>query len=99
MPVRETQVQKLLIRALADGRYSAARLATELVESERTLGCYLAGSLPMPIETQICFAHVLINQIPGMEREGRNLLSRLRSQISFQSGETVTHSHRPAGFF
>jgi hypothetical protein len=88
---------KLLSAGIAAGRFDVTRIAAELVIDERTVGLYIAGSTPMPIDRQICLARFLIEHVPALSRQGHNLLSQLRSRVAFESGATKVDSQAPPG--
>ena len=95
MRPEHSQAVKLLTRVIASGHFDVSQLAAELVTDERTLGRYLTGDLPMPIEQQVCLAKLVIGHVPVLSRQGRNLLSQVKAKIDFEKGETIVHNFAP----
>src|SRR2546430_13216840 len=92
---RQNRATELLRKGLAAGWFDVQRIAGELVVDERTLGLYVSGALPMPLERQLCFALFLIAHVPSQARRGHNLLGRIQAEIRFHSGQTQLPSTAP----
>ena len=99
MKPADSEASRSLARIIATGRADVATMARVLVTDERTIGRYLAGDLAMPTARQLCLAHFLINDMPGLAREGHKLLGRAQARIRFESGETVVHNDAPPSRF
>jgi hypothetical protein len=91
----QSEARRLLVKAIETGGFSPERLARELVVSERTLAQYAAGEVMIPAERQLCLAHFLVDNVPALAREGRNLVGKAQAQIRFRSTDTVTHQTMP----
>jgi hypothetical protein len=89
---------RILSAGIAAGRFDVTQIAAELITDERSIGLYIAGLAPMPIDRQICFARFLVEHVPALARQGHNLLSQLRSQVAFETGVTKVHDQGPPGF-
>lgn len=92
---RKGSAVALLTKVVASGLCDADQVAAELVTDGRTVGLYIAGSLPMPTDRQLCFAHFLIERVPSMARHGHNLLSQIKAEVSFARSDTVLHLNAP----
>ena len=88
--------QFALVRESLRERAIHLRVASELVTDERTVGLYLAGVEPMPLDRQLCLARFLIESVPSLSRQGHNLLARLRAEVAFARTDTVLHLTAPS---
>jgi hypothetical protein len=95
----DSEASRLLAKIIATGQSDVATMARVLVTDERTIGRYLAGDLAMPAARQLCLAQFLVNDMPGLAREGHRLLGRVQARIRFESGETVVHNDAPPSRF
>jgi hypothetical protein len=96
---RHSRSAVLLRQIIVAGWFDVSRLAAELVVDERTIGLYMCGSLPMPIERRLCFAQFLIEHVPALSRHGHNLLSQLRAEVQFAQSTTRVHKGQPMTLF
>jgi len=92
---RQGYAATLLAKIIASGWFDIQRIASELVTDERTVGSYVAGTEPMPLERQLCLARFLIERVPPLARQGHNLLGRVRAEAAFARSETVLHRSAP----
>lgn len=93
--LKKSRAVNLLQKAIAEGKFDVPSIAEALVTDERTIGLYLAGSAPMPLDRQVCFARFLVERVPSLARHGHNLLGQLRAQMSYGGSDNVVHATPP----
>jgi hypothetical protein len=82
---------KLLAQGVAQGHFTIHHVGVVLRADPRTLGGYISGDEPMPLQHQQRFAEFLTQLVPDMSRAGRNLLAQVNAARRYESGETQTH--------
>jgi hypothetical protein len=88
----------LLRKLVASGGIELHRLAGVFGADERTLGMYIAGSAPIPLEQQRRFGRFLEVYVPSLARQGRNLLGQIEAEERYRSGATQVHEQGIASF-
>jgi hypothetical protein len=73
-----SRAAQLIERLVTDGAMDVETLARELVIRPQTLADYRAGTVPMPLERQLCLALLVIERSPAHARLGY----KLREQVS-----------------
>ena len=86
---------ELLRRIVSRGAVETHALAHALVVPPATLDSYLRGTVPIPLERQLCLALYVIEHIPELARQGHQLRGQVAAAIAFQEHATVVHSDAP----
>ena len=85
----------LLTKLLAANWLTVNEVAEVLVVDPRTIGRYISGEIEMPVERQVCFARFLVERVPPLARQGRNLLSQIAASIEYANSTTEVHTYAP----
>jgi hypothetical protein len=80
-----SRAAQLLSRLSGTRWFDLQTLAGELVVSAATVGAYLDGTLPMPLDRQLCLALFVIENVPPLARQGHQLHGQVQAAISFQA--------------
>jgi hypothetical protein len=94
-PNKRARASALLARVLATGLYDLTDVAAELAVTPTTIDGYLNGSIPMPLERQLCLALFVIEKIPTLARSGHMLHGQVRAAIAFHEHSTAVHQTAP----
>lgn len=54
-----------------------------------------AGTKVMSLDHQLCFATLLIERVPRLERAGRTLKNQVLAATAYATGATATHASQP----
>jgi hypothetical protein len=94
-PRPRSRAAELLQRIVSSGSVDTHALAHSLIVSPAALDSYLHGTVPIPLERQLCLALYVIEHIPELARQGHQLRGQVAAAIAFQEHATVVHSHAP----
>ena len=84
---KETRAHALLTKVVATGWFDREEIARALVVTPRTLDAFVAGSVAMPLERQLCLALFVIERIPALARQGHQLKGQVAGAMAFQQRE------------
>ncbi len=90
-----SRAAQLLLRLVATGWFDLESIARELVVPVSTLEHYLNGREPMPLDRQLCLALFLIEHVPPLARQGRQLRGQVQAAAAFHARETEPHAVAP----
>ena len=86
-----------LLRELVDmPQFDREGLARELVISSSQLDAYIAGTLEMPLDRQLCLALLLIERVPALARHGYALRGQVVAATTYASHGLHTEAMRPS---
>lgn len=77
--------------------FDRAAVANELVVPVKALDAFLEGTLPMPLDRQLCLALFVIEKVPALARLGYQLRGQVKAAMAFQAHSTATHATSPPG--
>ena len=92
---KRTRCVQLLTKLLAANQVTVNDVANALVVDPREVGRYIAGDIDIPVERQLCFARFLIERVPSLARDGRNLLGQITASIAYANATTERHNYAP----
>jgi hypothetical protein len=98
-PRPRSRALELLRRIVSSGSVETQALAHALVVRPATLDSYICGTVPIPLERQLCLALYLIEHVPELARQGHQLRGQVAAAIAFQEHATVVHSDGPPTHF
>jgi hypothetical protein len=82
---KPSRAAQLLSRLSATRWFDVQTLARELVVPVATVEAYLNGTLPIPLDRQLCLALFVIDNVPALARQGHQLHGQVQAAISFQA--------------
>jgi hypothetical protein len=85
----------LLRKLVATQSCELNALAEAIVVKRSVLESYLSGSVPIPLERQLCLALFVVEHVPSLARLGHQLRAQVAAAMAFQSGSTATHLGSP----
>jgi hypothetical protein len=94
-PQQRSRALELLRRIESSGSVERHALAQALVVRPATLESYLHGTIPIPLERQLCLALYVIEHIPELARQGHQLRGQVAAAIAFRERATFVHSEAP----
>jgi len=87
-----------VLKKVLDTRwFDREMLAAELVVPVDMIDKFLDGSLPMPLDRQLCLALFVIERVPTLSRLGYQLRGQVKAAASFEAHTTATHASSPPG--
>jgi|SRR5579862_4936044 len=92
---KTSRAVQLVEKVLTSGIFDEDALAQELVITRAALTSYRTGKKPMPLDRQLCLAVLLIEKVPGLAREGRQLRSQVQAAMAYEAHDTTTHKDPP----
>ena len=96
MNTRLSRAVHLVERLIRDGVVSEDDLARELIVRPQTLSAYRAGTIPMPMDRQLCLALLMIGLSGEYARMGYALRAQLLAATHYElrldrAGKLPTH--------
>ena len=88
----------LLQSLLKGGELSAADLCAKLGIQGADLDQLAAGTRTMSIALQLCFATLLIEQVPRLARAGHSLRNQALAAGAYGEGAITSHSSQPTNW-
>lgn len=85
----------LLKKVVAAGSIHHSELAQVLVVTEETLDLYLADSLAIPLDRQLCLALFVIERVPQLARAAHQLRAQVGAALAYDARLTTTHLNQP----
>jgi len=85
----------LLKKVVATGSIEHGELARVLVVTEETLDLYLADSLAIPLDRQLCLALFVIERVPQLARAAHQLRAQVGAALAYDARETTIHMSQP----
>lgn len=82
---KPSRAAQLLSRLSATRWFDLQTLARELVVPVATVEAYLNGTLPMPLDRQLCLSLFVIDKVPALARQGHQLHGQVQAAIAFQA--------------
>lgn len=82
---KPSRAAQLLSRLSATRWFDLQTLAREMVVPVATLEAYLDGTLPIPLDRQLCLALFVIDNVPPFARQGHQLHGQVQAAIAFQA--------------
>ena len=86
---------ELLRKLVATESYELDELAEALVIKRKKLDAYLAGTVEIPLERQLCLALFVIEHVPALARLGYQLRGQVIAAIAFQERGPLAHTQSP----
>ena len=95
-PLKISRAVRLLRQLVDMHQFDRERLACELVVESSQLDAYVAGTLEMPLDRQLCLALLLIERVPALARQGYALRGQVIAATTYASHELNTEAMRPS---
>ena len=92
---RRTRAVRLLGRILDEDNAAETALAAALVVSVPRLRQFANGTAEMSLERQLCLALHVLESVPRLARDGRQLLDQVHAATRYAAGETTRHAGAP----
>ena len=84
MKTKLSRAVQLIERVIRDGVVGEEDLARELIVRLQTLNAYRAGTIPMPMDRQLCLALIMIGLSGKYARMGYALREQLRAATRYE---------------
>lgn len=96
---KTTRAARLISKLATGDGFTSAELARELRITESTLGAYVSGAHPIPLEQQLLLATLVIAKVPSLARIGYGLRGQVLAALAYERQDTATHKTAPVTRF
>ena len=93
--VARSRSRDLLQSLLKGGEVKAGELCSKLDVHAADFDQLVAGTKTMSIALQLCFATLLIEQVPRLARPAQSLRNQALAARAYGDGAIITHSSQP----
>lgn len=92
---RTSRAAELLTRLVDTRWFDIQALARELVVPVQIVEAYVSGTMPIPLDRQLCLALFVIENVPPFARQGHRLRGQVEAAVAFRAREAEGLSSAP----
>ena len=95
LPPKISRAVRLLRQLVETQLFEREALARELVVPPTHLDAYVAGTLEIPLDRQLCLALLVIERVPALARQGHGLRGQVIAATAYASHTFSTDAAPP----